>query len=313
MNDLKRITGIIPAMITCFDSNGDFNEQAQRSLTRFLIESNVNGLYLTGSTGEVFLMAEKVRKQVVETVVDEVNGKIPLIVHVGDIGTRKSIEYAKHAEQCGVAAISSVPPFYWKFTNDEIIQYYRDVSSSVDIPMIIYNIALAGLVSFDTIKDLGAIENVKGIKYTATTHHEILKIKNEIKPDFSVYSGVDEMALSGFAFGADGAIGSFYNVIPELFQIIWKAVQENDIIRAREAQNKANVIIEFVLSNHFFDCMKVMLRWTGIANGTVLGPFYQLSKSDEQRIQRELCVLIKKYNITECEVLNSIVEKFDKI
>lgn len=66
------------------------------------------------------------------------------------------------------------------------------------------------MVDFNTIKALSKIDQVKGIKYTATTHHEILRIKDEISPDFSVFSGADEMALSGFVFGADGIIGSFY-------------------------------------------------------------------------------------------------------
>ncbi len=284
MDNLKNITGVIPAMVSCFDPDGNFDEIAQRDVTRFLLRSNVNGLYLVGSTGESFLMTEQVRKQVVETVVDEVQGRVPLIVHVGDIGTKKSIEYAKHAERCGVTAISSVPPFYWKFTPNEIVQYYSDVSSAVDLPMIVYNIALAGLVDFNTIKALSKIDQVKGIKYTATTHHEILRIKDEISPDFSVFSGADEMALSGFVFGADGIIGSFYNIIPELFQIIWMAVRESDIQRARDAQTKANAVIYYVLANHFFDCMKAMLNWAGIAAGTVLSPFYKLTKADEMKL-----------------------------
>ncbi len=308
MKDVKDIVGVIPAMVSCFDADGNFDEQAQRELTRFLLRKKVDGLYLAGSTGESFLMTEQARKQVVETVSDEVKGQIPLIVHVGDIGTGKSIEFARHAQRCGAAAISSVPPFYFKFTPDEIVSYYEDVSASVDLPMIVYNIALAGLVDFNTIKRLSKIPTVQGIKYTATTHNEILRIKDEISPDFSVYSGADEMALSGFAFGADGIIGSFYNVIPELFQIIWHATRENDLPRARDAQNKANVIIYYVLKNHFFDCIKAMLNWAGISAGTVLSPFYKLNKEDETRIKREMKALIIKYNITECEVLNRIRE-----
>lgn len=306
--DLKKVKGVIPAMVSCFDDDGNFDEKSQRELTRFLLKRNVNGLYLTGSTGESFLMSKNIRKKVVETVVDEVNGKIPLIVHIGDIGTKKSIEFAKHAEKNGVAAISSVPPFYWKFTTNEIIDYYDEVSSSIDLPMVVYNIALAGLVDFNTIKRLSKIGNVKGIKFTSTTHNEILRIKDEIDPNFSVYSGADEMALSGLAFGADGLIGSFYNVIPELFTIIWDSMLTNNHQKARDAQNKANIIIYYVLNNHFFDCIKAMLNWAGVSSGTVLKPFYKLTPSDEVRIKSELKYLILKNNITECEVLNRIKE-----
>lgn len=306
MCDLSSIGGVIPAMLTCFDGNGDFDSKAQRALTDFLIDSGVGALYLTGSTGEAFLMEEKVRKEVVETVIDEAEGRVPVIVHVGDIGTKKTMDYARHADASGAAAISSVPPFYWKFKKDEIVSYYRDVSESVSIPMIVYNIALAGLVDFNTIKELAALENVKGIKYTATTHNEILRIKDEIGEDFKVYSGADEMALSGLIYGSDGIIGSFYNIIPELFILLEKAVEDGDIASARLMQKKANAVIYYVLENHFFDTLKAVLKWSGVCDSTVLSPFYRLTEDDEVRIRRELKELCRRYEITECKVLNSI-------
>lgn len=306
MYDLSGIGGVIPAMLTCFDGNGDFDSKAQRALTDFLIDSGVGALYLTGSTGEAFLMEEKVRKAVVETVIDEADGRVPVIVHVGDIGTKKTMDYARHADASGAAAISSVPPFYWKFKKDEIVSYYRDVSESVSIPMIVYNIALAGLVDFNTIKELATIENVKGIKYTATTHNEILRIKDEVGKDFKVYSGADEMALSGLIYGSDGIIGSFYNIIPELFILLEKAVEDGDIASARLMQKKANAVIYYVLENHFFDTLKAVLKWSGVCDSTVLSPFYRLTEDDEVRIRRELKELCRRYEITECKVLNSI-------
>lgn len=306
MCDLSSIGGVIPAMLTCFDGNGDFDSKAQRASTDFLIDSGVGALYLTGSTGEAFLMEEKVRKEVVETVIDEAEGRVPVIVHVGDIGTKKTMDYARHADASGAAAISSVPPFYWKFKKDEIVSYYRDVSESVSIPMIVYNIALAGLVDFNTIKELAALENVNGIKYTATTHNEILRIKDEIGEDFKVYSGADEMALSGLIYGSDGIIGSFYNIIPELFILLEKAVEDGDIASARLMQKKANAVIYYVLENHFFDTLKAVLKWSGVCDSTVLSPFYRLTEDDEVRIRRELKELCRRYEITECKVLNSI-------
>ncbi len=79
-----------------------------------------DGFYLTGSTGECFTMTAEERNLVVDTVIDQVKGRVPVIVHVGDIGTKKSIELAKHAYEAGADAISSVPPFYWKFRADDI-------------------------------------------------------------------------------------------------------------------------------------------------------------------------------------------------
>ena len=101
MKEINGIRGVIPAMITCFDQQGRYDEARQRDLTEFLIEKGVNALYLTGSTGEAFLMDGDERCAVVETVADQNRGRVPLIVHVGDIGTRKSIRLAEHAWKAG--------------------------------------------------------------------------------------------------------------------------------------------------------------------------------------------------------------------
>ena len=169
------------------------------------------------------------RCAVVKCVAQQNRGRVPLIVHVGDIGTQKSIHLAQRAYELGADALSSVPPFYFHFSQDEIVQYYRELSTATPLPMVVYNIALAGAVGWDTIRRLAEIPNVKGMKYTLTTHHEIMRIKEEIGKDFVVYSGCDEMAMSGFAFGADGIIGSFYNIIPEIFVKMYHAMQIKDL------------------------------------------------------------------------------------
>lgn len=284
MKDIKSIRGVIPAMITCFDQNGRYDASRQRSLTEFLIGKGVNGLYLTGSTGEAFLMDGAERRAVVEAVTEQAAGRVPLIVHVGDIGTRKSVQLAEHAWKTGADALSSVPPFYFNFSQNEIFSYYRSLSEATPLPMLIYNIALAGAVSTESVKRLAALPGVKGMKYTLTTHHEIMRLKGELGPDFMIYSGCDEMAMSGLAFGANGIIGSFYNVIPEIFLQLADAMEHNDLCRAAECQRVADAIILFVLTFPYFAAMKKMLKWLGQDVGCVREPFASLTSEQETRL-----------------------------
>jgi N-acetylneuraminate lyase len=114
----------------------------------------IGGLYLTGSTGEGFMMTEAERMALVEAVLAETRGEIPVIVHVGAISTRASERLARHAASAGADAISSVPPIYWKFTAASVAGYYGDLVQAAGLPMIVYNIALAGLVRFDMVKRL---------------------------------------------------------------------------------------------------------------------------------------------------------------
>lgn len=283
----KDFVGVIPALVTSFDQEGNLDETRQRNAVRFLLDKGVHGLYLTGSTGEGFLMTPEERQQVVEVVIDEVKGRVPVIVHVGAIGTKISTDLARHAERAGADAISSVPPFYWKFSEDQIFNYYRDITRSVDVPMIVYNIALAGAVGFSFIKRLATIPGVAGIKYTLSSQFEIMRIKEEIGRDFVVFSGSDEQAVAGLALGADGLIGSFYNLIPEPFLALYDAVKNNDLARAREAQRIANAIILFTLDRNFMPCLKAGMQWMGVDAGWCREPFGQLDPATNEKYREE--------------------------
>ncbi len=304
--DISAIGGVIPALITCFDEGGEYDERRQREVVRFLLRKKVHGLYVAGSTGEAFMMAPEERKRVVETVVDEAGGALPIIAHIGAISTKVSVDLARHAESCGVDAVSSVPPTYWKFSDDEIFDYYRDLTESVNIPMIVYNIELAGLVGFELIKRLSEIAGVKGIKYTATTLDEIMRIKEEIGHDFVVFSGSDQMAMSGLSFGAEGIIGSYYNMIPELFMSLFDAVKAGDLESARAKQRQANAIITFSGGFRYLSVIKRSLRWVGIEAGPPRKPFEPISAEQEVRLRSGLREIGERYDITGVDVLASL-------
>lgn len=300
---IEGIKGVIPALITCFDENEEFDGRRMRAVVAHLLSKGVNGLYLTGSTGETFLMTPEERKKVVETVIDEVAGRVPVIVHVGAIGTRLSIDLARHAYEAGADAVSSVPPFYWRFNDDSIFNYYKDITEATPLPMIIYNIALAGVMGIDTIFRLASIRGVVGMKYTGTAHHEIMRIKNGMGRDFHIYSGADEMALSGLLFGACGVIGSFYNIIPELFTGIYDAILKGDMRAAQEKQAAANEIILLSLKYDYFSVMKRVLAWMGIDAGYCRRPFANLSEELELTLKEEFRRLKAEKNITGVEFL----------
>ena len=246
------------------------------------------------------------RKRVVEVVMAEVAGQVPVIVHVGDIGTKKSIELAKHAYESGADAISSVTPFYWRFSDTDIFNYYKDITESTPLPMIIYNISLAGLVSFDLVKKLATIEGVKGIKYTASTHFEIRKIKQELGEDFMVYSGSDEMAISGLAFGSDGIIGSFYNVIPELFLDLYRQFKAGNFQAAVTRQEQANRIILKAVEYDYIALMKRMLAWSGIDAGYSRKPFTNYSGEMEQKIRTQFKEMRNEHLLTDVQFMKSL-------
>ncbi len=303
---LADFKGVIPALISCFDEDGEYDEKRQRAVVRTLLDKKVDGFYLTGSTGESFMMTPNERKRVVETVVDEVKGAVPLMVHVGAISTKLSVELAKHAQGAGADAISSVPPIYWKYSDADIQGYYADICDAVSLPMIVYNVPLAGLVGYGLIKKLAGIDGVKGIKYTAASHFEIMRIKEEIGADFKVYSGADEMAMSGLEFGADGIIGSFYNMIPELFIRLYAAVRAGDMATAKEMQRQANAVILYSLEHNYFSIMKRSLSWIGVDAGYCRKPIANNSPEQMAVVREGLRAIRDSHGITGVAVLDAL-------
>lgn len=306
MKDIQALRGVIPAMMTCFDEKGKFDGERQRQLTDFLVEKGVGGLYLTGSTGEAFLMNEEERCAVIEEVARQNRKRVPLIAHVGDIGTIKSVRLARQAFASEVDALSSVPPFYFRFSEDEIFSYYQALSDSTPLPMIIYNIALAGGVSSRLIERLARLPRVMGMKYTYTSHQEIMQFKEKLGSGFMIYSGCDEMALSGITCGADGIIGSFYNVIPEIFLQMFQAVEENDLRAARDCQQVADAVIALVLQYPYFAAIKRMLAWIGVDAGYVREPFASLSPLQEDEIKTGLRRIRSRYGAHGLEILEKL-------
>lgn len=299
--DITAIRGVIPAMVTTFDENEEVDLQRARALVRYLVESGVHGLYITGSTGEGFLMTAQERKAYTEVVIDEVNHRIPVIVHVGDIGTKKSIDLAKHAEQAGADAISSVPPFYFKFNGDDVFNYYKDIAESVSIPMVVYNISLAGLMSNSLIKRIASVENVKGLKFTGREHDDMCALKQELGPDFMIYSGCDEMATQGLLAGADGLIGSTYNLMPDTFIEIYDLAMKGDYVAAFEIQKIATKLIHYIVQWDFFPIMKNLITDSGVDCGISRRPFAAPTKETMEKVY-QFCKDLKKEHHGETHI-----------
>lgn len=290
--DILDFKGVIPAVLSVFDKDENLDEQGTREFIRHLLSYDIGGLYVTGSTGETFLMSSEERMRQLEITMEEVGDKVPVVVHVGAMSTKASIELARHAEKLGAAGVSSVPPFYFKYNQDQIFNYYKDVAEATSLPMIVYNIPLAGMMTVDQIIRLSEIENVKGVKYTGTALFEVMQIKDGCKPGFLVYGGCDELGSSNISLGVDGVIGSFYNVIPDLYCKIWAAVKASDIPEATRLQRQAvHVIFAGINSGSMMACMKVWLRAAGIPAGYSRRPFSNFTEEEEKALAAKLVAI----------------------
>lgn len=270
--------GIIPALITPMDNNGQVNYASLRQLINFLIKQGADGFYACGSTSECFLLEDSERRRIIEVVMDEVNGRVPVVAHIGAIATDKAVSLAKHAAACGVTAVSSVPPFYFKFSFDDIALYYKTISDAIDVPVIIYNIPdFTGIaLNADNIKAIVDSCNVLGIKFTDYNLYELEKIKRTY-PKLNIYNGHDEVMINALPIGINGSIGSTFNFMTPKFKQIEAAFYNNDIGKAMSIQREVNEIIEILLSTMFFPAIKYLVTRMGIDCGICRKPFPELA------------------------------------
>lgn len=282
-NDFK---GIYAALLTPFDSYGRVNRKEIKKLVRYLIGKGIDGFYVAGSSGETFLLSLEERKQVLETVLEENNGEKKVFAHVGHISTEFAKKCAVHAKQAGADAISAISPFYYQFTAGEVKQYYFDIMDAVDLPMFIYNFPSQSGFSLtaDLLDDLCANGRVAGVKFTSNEFFQMERMKAG-HPELTLFNGFDQMFLAGLAAGADGGIGSTYNILAPVIRGIYTNFLKGDIDAARQYQAQINEVITITRKYGTLKCIKAILQMEGIEMGEMRRPFLPLPEEamDEMR------------------------------
>ena len=260
------LKGVMPALLTPFDRQQQLDTKSLRQLVQFNIAQGVDGLYVGGSTGEAFVQNSAERQEVLEIVADEAKGKITLIAHVGTVSTHESQQLAKAASRAGYHAVSAVTPFYYPFSFEEHCDHYRGIIDAADgLPMVVYNIpALSGVkLSLDQINTLVTLPGVGALKQTSGDLYQMEQIRRA-HPDLVLYNGYDEIFASGLLAGADGGIGSTYNIMGWRYQAIVKALKEGDIASAQAIQAKCNAVIDQLIKVGVFRGLKTVLHYMDV-------------------------------------------------
>ncbi|WP_391488045.1 N-acetylneuraminate lyase [Leclercia tamurae] len=260
------LKGVMPALLTPFDHQQQLDTQSLRQLVRFNIAQGVDGLYVGGSTGEAFVQSSAERQEVLEIVAEEAKGKITLIAHVGTVSTYESQQLARAASRFGYDAVSAVTPFYYPFSFEEHCDHYRGIIDSAQgLPMVVYNIpALSGVkLSLDQINTLVTLPGVGALKQTSGDLFQMEQIRRA-HPDLVLYNGYDEIFASGLLAGADGGIGSTYNIMGWRYQGIVKALKEGDIATAQALQTKCNEVIDLLIKVGVFRGLKTVLHYMDV-------------------------------------------------
>lgn len=231
--------GSYVALITPF-SNGALDEAALRKMVNWQIESGTHGLVPVGTTGESPTLNEAEHKRVIEIVVEETAGRIPVIAGAGSNNPVEAVEYAKHAQAAGADAVLSVAGYYNRPNQEGLYQQFRLIHDAIDIPLVIYNIPPRAIVDIlpETMARLAELPRICGVKDATGDLARISHERMVIKGEFSYLSGEDLTAMAYRANGGHGCISVTANVAPALCAQLHEACDAGDFRSALEIQDR---------------------------------------------------------------------------
>lgn len=285
--------GILPALVSPVSEDGEVLVGETERLVKWQMSEGVNGFYICGSTGEGLLLKKETRKKLLEVVLDAVQGKVPVITHVGAIDLPTTLELAVHAREAGAAAVSSIPPIYFQYGEREVIEYYKQIAAAAEIPLVMYGVGLANTkLTVSLVEELMKVENIIGIKWTYPDYYSMGLLKNINGGNINVINGPDEMLICGLAIGADAGIGTTYNVMPGLFVKLYDAYQNGRVEEAKTLQQTINRVITVLIKYHAIASTKELLCHMGFEVGRCTKPLRRLTAEEHDAFLTEVSGII---------------------
>lgn len=287
------LTGIFPAIVTPFDAGGTFDATVFEKHIRRLYEAGVDGLYVLGQTGEGTQQSLQQRELVLEAAIgNSPPGKL-VIAHVGAASTMDALRLCRHAEISGAHIISSLPPI-GSYSYAEIRGYYETLAASTSLPVLLYHHPeTCPEITPDRALDLCSIPNVLGFKFTDFNLFLLTLIRGRGKV---VLNGRDEQLAAGLLMGANGGIGTFYNIFPRLFVEIFRFACKGQWSQAAELQILLNPILKKIFDAGLLPATREVLQHQGFACGVALLPRAPITDTVLKTLLRDLEMLPSPIN-----------------
>ncbi|MGE5507609.1 MAG: 4-hydroxy-tetrahydrodipicolinate synthase [Chitinophagales bacterium] len=289
--------GIIPAMVTPTDEWGNLKEQPLRRLTNYLIDGGVHGVFPVGSQGEFYALTPEVKKRVMEIVIEETNGRVPVYVGTGAVTTREAIELTKMAKAAGASAVSVLTPFFVTPNDQELYNHYKLIAEAVpDMPILLYgNKDRTGVgLSPDLVVRLSKIDNIVGMKDSSGDMTVTAEYIRRTDSSFNVLMGRDTLIYSALVHGGKGSITATANAAPKLVVEIYEAFVAGDLKRSLEAQYRLAPLRLAFGWGTFPVVIKEALNLMGFEVGSAIlpvGPLPEQKREDLRRVLVEMGVL----------------------
>lgn len=282
------------ALITPFTNNG-VNYSEFRKMIEFQISEGADAIIVCGTTGEAATMSEIEKKETIKFAVDVVGGRIPVIAGTGSNSTKCAIEMSKYAESVGVDAVLVVTPYYNKTTQKGLIEHYKNIANSINIPIILYNVPSRTGINIEpnTAFELSKINNIVGIKEASGNISQIAKIANLCKDNLYIYSGNDDQIIPVLSLGGMGVISVLSNIAPKDVHDMTNYYFEGSTKEALKLQLKSLKLIACLFSEVNPIPIKEAVNLIGFDAGIPRLPLVKITDNSSKQLKKEM----KNYGI----------------
>lgn len=288
---LKNLKGVIPAIITPFDEQGNIDTTGLKKLTRHVLEGGIHSIMTTGGTGEFPHLLREEKKLVIKTVVKAVEGRIPVIAGTSACSTMEAILLSQDAKEVGANAVILTPPFYFKLPDESLLGHFKEIAQYAGLPVVVYNNPLytGNNLSPELIAQISRIDGIIGMKQSNTDLGQFVEIIRIAKKGFSVLTGIDSQFYPTLCVGGQGIFSTAACIIPKMMVGIYEAFQKGNHTEALDQHMRLQILNRFLeYDPGYVTPCKVALSMMGLPAGPVRRPLPQLTPVQEKGLKTAL-------------------------
>ncbi|PFQ44391.1 4-hydroxy-tetrahydrodipicolinate synthase [Bacillus cereus] len=286
---MQKIKGAFPVLITPMDEFQEINWDGVKQNVNYFINQNVAGIIINGSTGEFVSLSKEERFKMVETVLKEVDGRIPVIVGTAAETTKETIEYTKHVEAHGADCALIINSYYCKPKEEEIYFHFKEISNAVNIPIMLYNNPFTSGVDMSTELMLRIGKECENVTHIKESSGDIRKARDLVRQGegaFQVFCGSEDLVMESYLVGATGWVSVAGNIVPGLVTKMYEHFKNDELEKAWEINDAILPLCEFLEgSGKYVQIVKRSMELHGQAGGPSRYPRLGLTEEEDQKLQ----------------------------
>lgn len=283
---MSEIFGVYPAATTQFNDDSSLNIEATQRTFDNLIKDGVHGLIIMGTCGENNSLHKDEKLQILAAAKEVVAGRVPVYSGVSEFTTKSAVEFAQNAEKIGIDGLMVLPAMSYKASKREVITHYKSVANSTILPIMIYNNPISyGIdVTPDMLEQLASVKNITAIKESTEDTRRITDLYNQFDDRFTIFCGVDDIALESLMLGTKGWISGLTSAFPAESVAIWDLAQQGRYAEAMEIYRWFMPLLHLDTIPTLVQCIKLCEQICGRGSEMVRAPRLKLEGAERQHV-----------------------------